>query len=179
KPNLLFILDDSGSMQFDAMPDSIEPQQGASERKYWDTVFNCKWRSDTNGVMGNHCDRVDPPFGAAEFNGIYYNPQITYSPAKNADGTLVKNFDSSTTSLGPHGTWTAVACDPFPSAVTCDNYYTVSLNGNSFHDYYVNGSTTMDPNGGNVIGTDRGTMDWTNQYVKNWYGAAGATTFNV
>ena len=44
KPNLLFILDDSGSMTMDAMPDNAEPQQAGSERKYWDTMFNCKWR---------------------------------------------------------------------------------------------------------------------------------------
>ena len=32
KPNLMFILDDSGSMNFDALPDNAEPEQGASER---------------------------------------------------------------------------------------------------------------------------------------------------
>ena len=178
KPNLLFILDDSGSMQFDGMPDNAETQQGASERKYWDTSYNCKWRSDTTGLLGNHCDRVDPPFGAAEFNGLYYNPQVTYAPPKQADGTILKNFDNSTTTVGPHGNWTAVACDAFPSGTTCDNFYTVSLNGNSFHDYYTNGSTAFDPNGGNTIGPNRGIQTWTG-LVKNWYGAAGSTTFNV
>jgi len=175
KPNLLFILDDSGSMTFDAMPDNAETQQGASERKYWDTSFNCKWRIDEMGQRGNHCDRVDPPFGAAEFNGLFYNPQLTYWPAYKADGT---KYPSQTS-------WTAVACDPFPSAVTCDNFYNVG----SFHDYYVNGSTDVDPNlppapstasnPANLIGPYRGAQTWTNQYVKNWYGVAGNTTFNV
>jgi type IV pilus assembly protein PilY1 len=163
KPNLLFILDDSGSMMFDAMPDNAETQQGGSERKYWDTSYNCKWRIDELGQRGNHCDRVDPPFGAAEFNGLYYNPQLTYWPAYKADGT---KYPSQTS-------WTAVVCDPFPSAVTCDSFF----NSN----YYNNGSSSVDPQNGNadLIGPYRGAQTWTNQYVKNWYGTTGATTFNV
>ncbi len=161
KPNLLFILDDSGSMMFDAMPDNAETQQGGSERKYWDTSYNCKWRIDELGQRGNHCDRVDPPFGAAEFNGLFYNPQLTYWPAYKADGT---KFPSQTS-------WTAVVCDPFPSAVTCDNFFNSS--------YYINGSASVDPLNGaaDLIGPYRGAQTWTNQYVKNWYGTAGATTF--
>jgi type IV pilus assembly protein PilY1 len=31
-PNVMFILDDSGSMHFDGMPDNIENNQGASEK---------------------------------------------------------------------------------------------------------------------------------------------------
>src|SRR5215470_16865736 len=167
KPNLLFILDDSGSMSFDAMPDNAETQQGASERKYWDTSYNCKWRIDELGQRGNHCDRVDPPFGAAEFNGLFYNPQLTYWPAYKADGTKYASQTS----------WTAVPCDPFPSAWKCDDFYNVG----GYHDLYVNGSTNVDPNGGaaDLIGPYRGAQTWTNQYVKNWYGTAGTTTFNV
>ena len=66
KPNLLFILDDSGSMMMDGMPDNTEPQQAGSERRYWDTVFNCKWRVDTTGLRGNHCDRVQRSAAAAD-----------------------------------------------------------------------------------------------------------------
>jgi len=174
-PNLLFILDDSGSMTMDAMPDYTETQQGGSERKYWDTSFNCKWRIDTVGQRGNHCDRVDPPFGAAEFNGLYYNPQVTYAPAQKADGTRYPAQSS----------WTAVSCDPFASAQPCDAFYNLSSNGQSFHDYYVNGSTKVDPNPtpapnpANLIGPYRGSQTWNNTYVKQWYGAVGNTTFNV
>ena len=32
-PNLLFLLDDSGSMMFDALPDNTERAQGGAERR--------------------------------------------------------------------------------------------------------------------------------------------------
>ena len=167
KPNLLFILDDSGSMTFDALPDNAETQQGGSERKYWDTSFNCKWRTDTTGFRGNHCDRVDPPFGASDFNGLYYNPLVTYSPALNYDGTGMTNYDNSTTVTGPHGTWSAVPCDGFPSAWKCDDFYKIG----TFHDYYQNGSTDVDPSNGNgyLIGPGHGPETWTNANTKQWY----------
>ncbi len=167
KANLLFILDDSGSMGFDALPDNAETQQGGSERKYWDTSFNCKWRTDTTGFRGNHCDRVDPPFGASDFNGLYYNPLVTYSPPLNYDGTGMTNFDNNTSSVGPHGVWSAVPCDGFPSAYHCDDFYVVG----TYHDYYKNGSTNVDPSAGNgyLIGPGHGPETWTNANVKQWY----------
>ncbi|HXV08622.1 MAG TPA: hypothetical protein VD791_11370, partial [Burkholderiales bacterium] len=41
-PNLLFLLDDSGSMMFDTLPDHTERVQGGNERRYWHRNFNCK-----------------------------------------------------------------------------------------------------------------------------------------
>ena len=60
-PNLYFILDDSGSMDSDYMPDSI------------------------SGLSGSRCYYN---FGT---NKVYYNPAITYSPPLKADGSSYPN----------------------------------------------------------------------------------------
>lgn len=61
KPNLMFILDDSGSMMFTHMPDSVE---------------------DFSLTYG---------YASAQCNGIYYNPAITYTPPLTSTGTSYPN----------------------------------------------------------------------------------------
>ena len=71
-PNVMFLLDDSGSMQFDTLPDHTERSAMASERRYLHTVGTCKPKgilttsgtSSLNGLPSTHCDRVDPPWRA-------------------------------------------------------------------------------------------------------------------
>ncbi len=57
KPNVMFVLDDSGSMTWTYMPDAV-------------VNFHNKY-----GYLSNQC------------NSVYYNPDITYTPPKKADGT--------------------------------------------------------------------------------------------
>ncbi len=87
KPNLMFLLDASGSMDWDFMPDSVANDPA------------CK---STGGSLVN-CSFADPAYNSALFNGIHYNPAITYTPPVNYDGT---SFTSYTT-------WTAVPNDGF------------------------------------------------------------------
>lgn len=63
KPNILFTLDDSGSMAWGFMPDNVEN------------------RYNTTGYKSHLC------------NTVYYNPSINYVPPKNADGTDFPNAD--------------------------------------------------------------------------------------
>jgi type IV pilus assembly protein PilY1 len=58
KPNVMFIMDDSGSMARSNMPDSV------------DDDFRGKY-----GYVSSQC------------NGVYYNPNIKYLPPKNHDGS--------------------------------------------------------------------------------------------
>ena len=60
-PNLMFMLDDSGSMDWDYMPDDAKNFAG----KY--------------GFNSSHC------------NGVYYNPNITYTPPVDSDGVSYAN----------------------------------------------------------------------------------------
>ena len=87
KPNLMFVLDDSGSMNRDHMPDSVNDDPA------------CR---DTGSNLQN-CNLNDPPYNSAQFNGIYYNPAITYTPAVNYDGTSKTSYT----------TWTAVPNDAY------------------------------------------------------------------
>ena len=57
KPNLLYVLDDSGSMAWDFMPD------------------------EANAFGGRY------GYASSQCNGVYYNPNITYTPPIYADGT--------------------------------------------------------------------------------------------
>lgn len=80
KPNLLYVLDDSGSMGADSLPD--------------------------------HAGSPWTAYRSAAFNGLAYNPAVTYRPAVNADGT----------SRGAQGSpWTAVVNDSYATPVTTVN----------------------------------------------------------
>ena len=152
-PNILFLLDDSGSMAFDSLPDHTERVQGGSERRYVQNNHTCK----PKGILGtssysslddkpaNHCDRVEPPFGAVEHNGLYYNPQYTYRPAIAHDGTSYPKQTS----------WTSVSCDPFGSGWGCDKWYYINQN------YYDNGSFS--------VNEGSGTQNYSNSNIAKWY----------
>jgi len=95
-PNLMYILDDSGSMAWPYMPDNIWRTSSG------DTLNNCKRCTTSScsgpggtGSNGHQCGNIqsDPdnaddtaevtygeaPFYAALFNKIWYNPNITYT----------------------------------------------------------------------------------------------------
>ncbi|HUW38555.1 MAG TPA: hypothetical protein VMV91_14620, partial [Rhodocyclaceae bacterium] len=87
KPNLMYALDDSGSMSWDYIPDY---------------VVNSYCKTGSGGTTG--CRLGDPPYNDADFNGVAYNPAITYEPPVNADGTSFPSMASP---------WTAVPKDGF------------------------------------------------------------------
>jgi len=92
-PNILYILDDSGSMESDYLPD-------------WAGSALCRTASGTNfqqSCTGTSSSNSMPPFRSSSFNSIYYNPEIRYTPAKNADGTSKPEQTS----------WTAVKDDAY------------------------------------------------------------------
>jgi type IV pilus assembly protein PilY1 len=107
-PNLIYILDDSGSMAWNYMPDAVFRTSGG------DTYNNCKKCTSSScsgpggtGSNGWQCgnDQTDPdsssnnaptdygeaPFYAPAFNKIWYNPNITYAPAVDYAGTSLPN----------------------------------------------------------------------------------------
>lgn len=67
KPNLLFILDDSGSMDSDFMPDDMD--DGLSQNQ-------------PNEYYG---------YRSAQCNGVAYDPTVTYAPPINSDGSSFPN----------------------------------------------------------------------------------------
>ncbi|CDH45110.1 putative type 4 fimbrial biogenesis protein PilY1 [Candidatus Contendobacter odensis Run_B_J11] len=107
-PNIMFILDDSGSMMFEIMPDDYT---------YW---------GQTNGSIVYVFPRVSGVYGADDytnnvvttsdtssytalarssaFNKIYYNPAITYTPWKKYDGSSYANASTTCPYHNPENT---------------------------------------------------------------------------
>lgn len=114
RPNLLFTLDNSGSMAWNYLPDYAGG--GGSGGGY---TSHCK--------LSNSCNEGETPFMTNEYNGVVYNPRITYQPAVNADGTLKTAQDcvhtggtttSCTAANAWSGGWTAVQRDAFGAQST-------------------------------------------------------------
>lgn len=76
-PNLMFILDDSGSMLEDAMPEET----------------NCSEAYSDNGKVINPSSGrimvVNPACQSPDYNVLFYNPEVTYTPPVNADGSSI------------------------------------------------------------------------------------------
>ncbi len=83
KPNVMLMLDDSGSTAWDYTPDQVN-----DSGKCFD---------------GATCKIGYPPYFSPEFNYQYYSPDITYAPGVNSTGT----------SFGAQTTFTAVKTDPY------------------------------------------------------------------
>lgn len=88
-PNLMFILDDSGSMQWEIMPDDFIYSYfvfpiastiygGASDYPNWVPTFE-------DGYVYSALSR------SYQFNKAYYNPAVTYTPWISATGALMAN----------------------------------------------------------------------------------------
>jgi type IV pilus assembly protein PilY1 len=81
-PNIMFTLDDSGSMGWDYLPDYVFSHSGS------------------------------PEFYSAQYNGVYYNPQVTYAPGVNSTGSVMTMYaDGTVFSTG--SPWTAVPVDAY------------------------------------------------------------------
>ena len=107
-PNLMYILDDSGSMAWNYMPDNIFRTSSG------DTLNNCKRCTSSScsgpggtGSNGFQCGNAnsnpntaddtaptnygEAPFYAPVFNKIWYNPDITYAPGIDYLGVSLGN----------------------------------------------------------------------------------------
>jgi type IV pilus assembly protein PilY1 len=89
KPNIMFILDDSGSMGWNYLPD---------------------WANDSDPITGNGYSSEIYLYKNSGFNGVAYNPAVSYvKPVMyNTDGTL--NTATYPDMLSP---WTAVKIDGY------------------------------------------------------------------
>jgi type IV pilus assembly protein PilY1 len=93
EPNVMYILDDSGSMQFELMPDSII----YSRTRYIFPRANGVYKGND---YSNYVPTVDANSGfnarsrSPQINSVYYNPSSTYFPWIKADGSLYPDADA-------------------------------------------------------------------------------------
>lgn len=100
-PNLLYILDDSGSMAWDYTPDFVDDQL-------------CRSNNTTSSLVD--CDTGMPPYMSAGFNKQYYDPKIRYVPGVKADGTSFLSMTAANSS-----NWTQVPEDGYRTSSTKKN----------------------------------------------------------
>ncbi|MDO8934184.1 MAG: hypothetical protein Q7U97_17460, partial [Rhodocyclaceae bacterium] len=103
KPNLYFVLDDSGSMDWDYLPD-------------WVNDSYCKTATTGATSACFSSSRNLPVMTSPDVNRIYYNPEITYTPPSNYDGSSKTNYT----------TWTAVPKDGYGVQSTSTTNLTTS-----------------------------------------------------
>ena len=143
QPNIIFNLDDSGSMQFEVMPD---------ENRYY-AYYMFPRPSNLYGA-GTYTNRV-PLFNddnvhnyflrSAENNKVFYNPNIDYVPWSNPDGTSMANAnpnaayynpaDTSRGSLNLRAQQTQYACwymDDDDNLNDVDNYSNTCYSNHTF-----------------------------------------------
>lgn len=112
-PNILFILDDSGSMQWEIMPDGLGPSPRpefnnppqhfylfpAVAGTYGDGVgiYNPTIPSFADNDVWNLRRRTNHPFN----NPLFYNPANTYRPWIRADGTRYPNVNPAAAPRNP------------------------------------------------------------------------------
>ena len=109
-PNVMLILDDSGSMASDYLPDYVNDSNGTG------TTAACADAADDGGGISDTpdpCVAGDPPYSSSDFNGVYYNPNTLYRPGANADGTDMTAMTAANTL-----NWTKVLTDPYLSFAT-------------------------------------------------------------
>ena len=117
KPNLMFIMDDSGSMDWDFMPDwnvgGFCRATGATSTSSGTFNRTCCHNAAFFGIGSTACyqsagRRMHPPLMASAFNGVAYNPAVRYRPPANADGSSRPSMTTAHT-IG----WTVVPTDAF------------------------------------------------------------------
>ncbi len=116
KPNILYVLDDSGSMMQQYTPDYVSERWGTPGA----AEMHCKNSGDTSYLVRpgltvsdsnttrDLCLVGDPPYMTPDFNRQYYNPEVTYTPPVAWDGTPYPSQNAANTA-----NWTAVPTDGF------------------------------------------------------------------
>ncbi|MBL8541052.1 MAG: hypothetical protein JNK68_11865 [Betaproteobacteria bacterium] len=89
KPNILFVLDDSGSMSWTHMPDALFQTSGSG----WTGLI------DKVGYRNYLC------------NTVYYNPNTTYLPPRKADGSSYSNASFTAALYDPYTAPTGTTTD--------------------------------------------------------------------
>ncbi|MCF5907525.1 pilus assembly protein [Aeromonas veronii] len=124
EPNIMFTLDDSGSMHFEIMPESLIE----NDARYVYPRASQVYGSDDydNYTITFASDNARNAYIRSSHNNkLYYNPQLTYRPWANADGSLMANAK---VTCAPH--------NPFNTAAGCRDL--TQTNRSSRAIYYTN-----------------------------------------
>lgn len=113
KPNLMFLMDNSGSMSQEYTPDWLQKYNVRNDPWEYDGEWNspstaeknCRDSADDDEAINTAIDHMDMcvvgdvPFMTSAINSQYYNPEIRYRPGVNADGSSLPSQTDPTTVL--------------------------------------------------------------------------------
>lgn len=139
-PNVLYVLDDSGSMHFELMPGELIISSTRYIFPRADGVYG-------GGDYGNRVPTVDnnSAFNARsrspQINTLYYNPSVTYDPWVKWDGTPYPNADPSCAWHNPERTSSTSEAYCRDLTALNDNYNSVT-----WYDCNSNGSCSSTSN---------------------------------
>lgn len=106
-PNVMFTLDDSGSMHFEIMPEELILQE---VRYMFPRASGVYGAADYNNyvVDFDSANRYTASLRSSYVNKIYYDPTVRYQPWSNSDGSLMSNASPTCAYHNPYNT--AVGC---------------------------------------------------------------------
>lgn len=159
RPNIMYVLDDSGSMAWDYTPDYINDT--GTGAMCWDTNSGVPRDSDS----ATQCSFGRMPWMTSDVNYQYYSPDIRYMPPVNANGTSYPASTASNAKLDGYGIAST-------STTNLTNSYT--------HTSWCNSSsrtpTAADPTAGGNCRENKDTTSSSNLYPN--YGYAYPRTFS-
>ncbi len=148
RPNLMFVLDNSGSMNWDYMPDLVVDANYCKGSGTGTSLRCCRTAGGTNLSSSSRTStclpsssatdlRGMPPFYSADFNKIYYDPAVTYSPPFDHDATELTSYSgTSNVPLDGYGVQTSSTLNllsNYPDVEWCtDSTYTDCLRNGDY-----------------------------------------------
>ena len=167
-PNIAVTFDDSGSMGNDYMGDNRP-----FDNNGWGNPYRCAGVISPSAASG---------IGAHVMNGVYYNPNVTYVPPVNADGSSFPNADATLKNVWDDGVTANRPLNPSGSGNTTD--FTGTRYQNKWGSWVDNrwgchGTSPLDNNGGPYYYQLKASALATLQGQLNAYGnptSAGRTT---
>lgn len=103
EPNIMFTLDDSGSMHFEIMPEGLIENSARYVYPRADNVYGSDDYDNRTVTFASNNDR-NAYTRSSNNNNLYYNPLLSYRPWVKADGTLMANASKSCAPHNPFNT---------------------------------------------------------------------------
>lgn len=159
RPNIMYMLDNSGSMGWEYLPDYVNDSMCWSGTSDSNSRTTCP---DSYSGLNSTSGKVTVPFAAYDFNRVYYNPNIRYKPPLKADGTSYANATPTSawtdgfaasgsfnlTTSYPHQVWCTASGTAIPSPSYNSGTGGVTLSGGTAPDTWEckeNNDTSVSP----------------------------------
>ncbi|WP_083961940.1 pilus assembly protein [Tepidiphilus margaritifer] len=104
-PNIMLLLDDSGSMQFEILPDSLTELTSPATYFLFPRPTDPYGGSTYNKAYLDLDDKEDTnvTLRSSKRNALFYNPSVTYQPWRKADGSSYPTINPESASYDPAG----------------------------------------------------------------------------